>query len=144
MAYYPYPQFQNFYPQQILPQQSYITTPQPQQSSNTINWVQGEVGAKAFPVQAGNSVLLMDSDGQYFYIKSADASGMPSLRRYTYHEVVEDVPKIEQSHEAPQTVSREEVQTMQREIDRLKEELETMRMKQPQLPVPVGGNNNVQ
>lgn len=56
-----------------------------------ILWVQGEAGAKAYPVAAGNSLLLMDSEKQVFYIKSTDPSGMPQpLRRFVYHEDVAD------------------------------------------------------
>lgn len=69
---------QGFYPISIPPQQ------------NSITWVQGIEGAKAYPVGAGNSVLLMDSDNQYMYIKSADNAGMPTLKVYEYTEVVAD------------------------------------------------------
>lgn len=62
---------------------------QPQQT-NSIIWVQGIEGAKAYPVGAGNSVLLMDSDSQYMYIKTADSSGMPTLKVYEYTEVQND------------------------------------------------------
>lgn len=52
-----------------------------------MNWVQGEEGAKAFLVAAGNSVLLLDSENASFYIKSADQSGMPlPLRIFDYTE----------------------------------------------------------
>lgn len=55
--------------------------------SSPINWVQGIEGAKAFPVAPGNTVLLMDSDGSCFYIKSADNCGMPMpLRTFDYKE----------------------------------------------------------
>ncbi len=40
-------------------------------------WVQGEAGAKAYPVAAGNSVLLMDSENPVLYMKSTDISGRP-------------------------------------------------------------------
>ena len=51
-------------------------------------WVQGESGAKSYLVGAGNTVLLMDSESQKFYIKTADASGMPMpLRVFEYKEV---------------------------------------------------------
>jgi hypothetical protein len=44
-------------------------------------------GAKAYPVTAGNSVLLMDSEESVFYIKTTDQSGMPQpLRVYDYKE----------------------------------------------------------
>ena len=61
----------------------------PVANDNGILWVQGEAGAKSFPVQPGKSVMLMDSESQTFYIKSADASGMPlPLRAFDYSERV--------------------------------------------------------
>lgn len=58
-----------------------------QQATPSIIWVQGEEGAKAYMVAAGNSVLLMDSENSAFYIKSTDASGMPlPLRVFDYKE----------------------------------------------------------
>lgn len=61
--------------------------PQPQPASNGILRVRGEEGAKAYMVAAGNSVMLMDSDANVFYIKSADESGVPRpLRIFDYTE----------------------------------------------------------
>lgn len=102
---------------------------QPSQSS-TINWVQGDVGARAYPINPGMSVLLMDSEGQNFYIKSADTMGMPSLKKYAYSEVVEEPMRLE-SHEAKQidtafTATREEVKQLHEEIRNLKEQLHRM------------------
>lgn len=53
--------------------------PQMQQQSNNAGfvWVQGEAAAKAYPVAAGNSVLLMDSEAPVLYMKSTDVSGRP-------------------------------------------------------------------
>lgn len=66
---------------------------QPQQSAPII-WVQGEEGAKAYMVAAGNSVLLMDSESSVFYIKSTDASGMPQpLRVFDYTERGKQAPQ---------------------------------------------------
>lgn len=57
------------------------------QQPSPIIWVQGEEGAKAYMVAAGNSVLLMDSENSTFYIKSTDVSGMPQpLRIFDYTE----------------------------------------------------------
>lgn len=59
----------------------------PQANQNAINFVQGEAGARAFLVGAGQSAILMDTDESVFYIKSADASGMPyPLRIFDYTE----------------------------------------------------------
>lgn len=62
--------------------------PMQQQQSNSsgLLWVQGEAGAKSYLVANGSSVLLMDSERQCFYIKSCDASGMPSMRVFDYQE----------------------------------------------------------
>lgn len=57
------------------------------QQSNGINWCQGIAGAKSYPVAPGQSVMLMDSEGDVFYIKSADASGVPQpLRIFDFKE----------------------------------------------------------
>jgi hypothetical protein len=74
--------------------QAYGQTPnpgqvnQPQQNGGGLIWVQGETGAKSFMVGPGQSVLLMDSEGSKFYIKSADVSGMPMpLRCFEFREI---------------------------------------------------------
>lgn len=69
-----------------------------------LQWVQGEAGAKAFPVSAGQSVLLMDSENDVFYIKSTDNSGMPlPLRTFDYKErTAQSTSKTAQN--APQAV----------------------------------------
>lgn len=61
-------------------------TPQPQINQGLL-WVSGEVGAKSYLVAPNSTVLLMDSDASRFYLKSADQSGMPSLRIFEYTEV---------------------------------------------------------
>ena len=80
MAYNYFPQtYQQpvYYPQQ--------TQPQPQQAqTQSLIWVQGEAGAKSYLVAPNSTVTLWDSEAQTIYIKSADASGMPSIRTLVY------------------------------------------------------------
>lgn len=67
-----------------------------QQSSSPIVWVQGLEGAKAYPVGAGNHILLMDSEENVFYIKSSDLNGMPMpLRVFDYKERIEKKPETD-------------------------------------------------
>lgn len=75
-----------------------------QAQTGGLQWVQGEAGAKAFPVSAGQSVLLMDSENDVFYIKSTDNSGMPlPLRTFDYKErTAQSTSKTAQN--APQAV----------------------------------------
>ena len=48
-----------------------------QQNNSTIIWVQGEAGAKAYPLAPNNKILLMDSENPVLYVKSVNASGIP-------------------------------------------------------------------
>lgn len=84
-ATYPgYNAYQQAYQQQL---QNLAQQQTPQTAQQGIQWVQGEAGAKAFNVGAGQSVLLMDSESNAFYIKSTDPSGMPlPLRIFDYTE----------------------------------------------------------
>lgn len=85
-GYQPYPpMYQNAQnnPMQNNPMQSN------QQQNGGVIWVQGLEGAKAYPVSAGQAVLLMDSDSNCLYLKSADQTGMPSLRVFDYTERTE-------------------------------------------------------
>lgn len=70
---YQYPQY---YPTQP-------TVPQSQQANGPI-WIQGEAAAKSYLVAPGATVALWDSESQTIYLKSADASGMPSMRVLDY------------------------------------------------------------
>ena len=66
--------------------------PQGQQS---LVWVQGEAGAKSYLVAPGANVVLMDSEGDRFYLKQADANGMPlPLRTFEYKEIVANAPQV--------------------------------------------------
>lgn len=69
------------------PIQQPINQPMAQQTNNGLVWVQGEAGAKSYIVAPGATVMLMDSEGERFFLKSADASGMPlPLRVFDYKE----------------------------------------------------------
>ena len=80
----PMGQFNQQFQQPMTPT---TTQPMAQQGNNGLIWVQGEAGAKSYIVAPGNTVMLMDSEGERFYLKSADASGMPMpLRIFDYKE----------------------------------------------------------
>jgi hypothetical protein len=49
-----------------------------------IVWVQGEAGAKSYLVAPNTTVQLWDSENPVIYLKSADASGMPSMKILDY------------------------------------------------------------
>ena len=79
----PIPQMQQNIPAQNM--QIPIPTAQ-QKPSNDIIWVQGEAGAKGYLVAPNNTVVLWDTENPIIYVKSADASGIPSMRVLDFEE----------------------------------------------------------
>lgn len=79
------------YPQQYQPQsipqiqQSQQMQSQPQMpQNNPMIWVQGETGAKSYLLAPNTTLPLWDSESQTIYLKSTDASGMPSMKIIDY------------------------------------------------------------
>ena len=66
--------------QPMVPQ--YTQNGQGQQTG--LIWVQGENAAKSYLVAPGCTVPLWDSEEKVIYLKSADASGMPSMKVLDY------------------------------------------------------------
>lgn len=101
--------------------------PQYQQQSGIL-WVQGEAGAKSYLVAPGNSVLLMDSEKQRFYLKTADAAGMPSMKVYEYTEVTgENAPQTANAEPAEldkHYVTREEYRELSERYEELLSKIE--------------------
>lgn len=92
------------------------------QQNNGIIWIQGEAGAKSYMVAPNNTVALFDSEAQVIYLKSADASGMPSIKTLDY--TIRELPA--QTHEkSPETVfaTQEDISTLKAEIAEIKEKL---------------------
>jgi hypothetical protein len=126
MAYYPtfqpycyqdqLNQLRNANPMQTqMPMQGFqmpMTMNRPDQTG--LNWVQGEAGAKSWIVTPGSTVLLMDSEAQRFYLKSADANGVPAMRVFEYSEVAPTRPT--QPAQAPQFVTVDEFNAFRAEI----------------------------
>ena len=94
MSYQPVyqPYTQSYTPVQAQPQNvAPVQTPVQQ---NGIIWVSGEAGAKAYLVAPNNTVQLWDSESQTIYLKSADVSGMPSMKilDYTIRDSAKNAP----------------------------------------------------
>jgi hypothetical protein len=102
-SYNPYQQFQTMQQQQ------------PQQQNGGLLWVQGIEGAKSHFVEPGRSVLLMDSESNSFFIKSADTSGMPlPLRIFDYQErTAQQAPQQPTAavHDTSAYITREEFES---------------------------------
>lgn len=108
---------------------------QPPQTNQGILWVQGEAGAKSYLVAPNTTVLLMDSEGSRFYLKTTDPAGMPSLRVFEYSEVSQNAPQSTQSTQNDldsKYVTRAEYDALQGKYMEILERLNNF----PAAPVP--------
>lgn len=101
------------------PQMNQQSQAQTQQNSSII-WVQGEAGAKSYLVAPNTTVQLWDSENQVIYLKSADASGMPSMKILDY-KIREAVQPMQQPQVVSQTpgaeyVTRDELASFEAQI----------------------------
>lgn len=85
-----------------------------QRSQTGIIWVQGETGAKAYPIAPNTTVQLWDSEAQVIYLKSADASGMPTMKIIDY--TVRDAQPEKKAIDLSGYVTREELEARLSEI----------------------------
>lgn len=121
MAYYNNGFPVNYQPYYQAP--NYQQNTQQQMQGNGIVWVSGEAGAKAYLVAPNTSVALWDSEANVIYIKSADASGMPSMKIVDY--TMRDT-NARSAEIAPQSeyVTKDELLSIRKDIDVLKTKIE--------------------
>ena len=75
---FPQPTYGNFQPQ-----------PQSQPANNTYAFVNGIEGAKSYPMQPNQTVMLMDSDDPLVYMKQSNAMGQATLKYFRLVETSE-------------------------------------------------------
>lgn len=98
------PQYQQPQPQPQMPQI------QQQNQQTGITWVQGEAAAKSYLVAPGSTVQLWDSEEKVIYLKSADASGMPSMKILDY------TIRGEEQKPAVEYATRDELRALEEKI----------------------------
>ncbi len=109
-------------------QQSYYpqVQAQPQQINNGIIWVQGEASAKSYPVAPNTSVPLWDSEANVIYIKSADMSGMPSIKVLDYT-IRNNQTKVAEAVPQMNFATKDDLDSLRSEINSLKSKIKHMR-----------------
>lgn len=115
-SFYPNP-YQTYSPAQFQPQ-----TPQ-NQLNNGIIWVSGLAGAKAYMVAPNCTVQLWDSEAQCVYLKSADASGMPSIKILDYTIRDQNPPQAPLSQPVVDFATKQDITALRAELDRIKAQL---------------------
>lgn len=121
--------YNNYFPAGYMPQYPYqyqsqvgtqMSLPQQTQQSSGIIWVQGEAGAKSYLVAPNTTVQLWDSESQVIYLKSADASGMPSMKIIDYT-IRNNTPPTQQAPQGQQIayVTKNEFDAFKEEVQRM-------------------------
>ena len=123
----------NFYPASYLnqipqtPQQNFSTVPA--QGPKMMEWVEGEVGAKAYQMPNGwpanSPIPLWDSTDTVIYLKSWGPMGIPNpMQKLKYEMPEQQVPQVLTSNtsstsalpDMSQYVTKEELEDFRREI----------------------------
>ena len=119
MAYqFPVGYQQMYYPQYNGYNQSQMQNQQQVQNNNII-WVSGEAGAKSYLVAPNTTVQLWDSESQTIYLKSADSSGMPSMRIIDYT-IRDNTPQSAPVVPRSDFATKDDIILIQKQIDELK------------------------
>lgn len=116
-------------------QQPVFQPTQAAQQNSGITWVQGEAGAKSYLVAPNTTVQLWDSENQVIYLKSADASGMPSMKVLDYtirSNAPAAAPAVAQqpSVDMGQYVTKAELEALYGQISGLKTKIEKLSQKE--------------
>ena len=91
--------------------------PQAQQNTGLqqgIIWVQGEAAATSYLIAPNSTVPLWDSEDKIIYLKSADPSGMPSMKVLEYKIRGEEEPKP-----APEYVTKADFDALAEKVKEL-------------------------
>ena len=113
-------QFQQ--PIQQMPMQTPTQFMQTQPTNDMLLFVLNENEASAYPVAPNNSVVLWDKNNKTFYIKTANAQGIPSMQIYDFTERTETHENTPKTHECTcgdKFATKEQINALQGKIDDL-------------------------
>ena len=106
---------QNQFAQPFQPIQQTISTP-----NNDMIFVLGQNEAESYPVAPNSTVTMWDKNQKTFYIKTANAQGVPSMQIYDFTERPQNAPQMPAEHVCKcgdNFVTKEEFKTLQGKYD---------------------------
>ena len=116
----------NYFPTNYQPY--FQQTAPTQQINNGITWVQGEAGAKSYLVAPNSTVTLWDSESQTIYLKSADPSGLPSMKILDYT-IRSNAPQETVSDAHSEFATKVDVESIRKDILALRERVDVLAKK---------------
>ena len=84
-----------------------------QVQSNNLIRVNGIDGAKAYQIAPNSTVALFDANEDIMYIKSSDGAGFPTIRIFTFKEMIPETP---QTAPTGDYISRKEFEDFKTEV----------------------------
>ena len=112
-------------------QQPIHTNPTPipmqTQQTNDMLFVLNENEASAYPDAPNNSVVLWDKNNKTFYIKTANAQGIPSMQIYDFTERIEKAQNDPTTHKCTcgdKYATKEQINALQGKIEGLEARIE--------------------
>ena len=114
-----------------------MAQPMVQKNPGDMIWIQGEAGAKAYLIAPNNTVVLWDTESPTIYIKTADASGVPSMRILDFKE--RNAPKPPPNSTEVQFVTIEQFNELQSKFEELMAKYESS---EPKVKKTKGDNEN--
>lgn len=83
-------------------------------ATNNIYWVENEAQARNYPVAYNNSVIILDRNQDFMYVKSVDSAGvMTSFRKFEISEI----------QSASGGISIEQFNSLKEELESMKQQL---------------------
>ena len=121
--------YQQYYPTQYNAYPTQMSAAPTQSTQSSVIWVQGEAGAKSYLVAPNTTVQLWDSESQTIYLKSADGSGMPSIKvlDYTIRQEAPNRPTDAIKAESQGNTYKDDLRAIQGQIDSLRHDLDELR-----------------
>ena len=98
-----------------------------QPNNGSLIWVQGEAAAKSYLIAPNTSIALWDSERQSVYIKSADGSGMPTMKTLDY--TIRDAAPSAPQQSGIIYATKEDLTAVYDQIESLKTKLNGMERK---------------
>jgi hypothetical protein len=106
---------------------------QTQPTNDTLLWVLNENEASSYPVAPNNSVVLWDKNNKTFYIKTANAQGIPSMQIYDFTERIENPSKMPVEHTCTcgeKFATKEQINALEGKINEISAMYEELKDKQ--------------
>lgn len=112
---------------QLQNMQQPLQQPMAQPTNDMMIFVLNENEASAYPVAPNNSVVLWDKNQKTFYIKTANAQGIPSMQTYDFTErteTPENAPKMHKCSCGDKFVTKDQFEALQGKLEALESKFE--------------------